>query len=90
MLLNPTVIAIPIFALLVAVEAYLVIRENRENFDSKDTWSNIFIGFMSVAWGALFGLATSLIDGRVYGVSQVKIFPLGASKRQTASSLIES
>ncbi len=73
MLLNPTVIAIPIFALLIAVEAYLVIRENRENFDSKDTWSNIFIGFMSVAWGALFGLATSLIYLRVYEFAPVKM-----------------
>ncbi|MBA3601510.1 MAG: sterol desaturase family protein, partial [Acidobacteria bacterium] len=73
MLLNPTVIAIPIFALLIAVEAYLVIRENRENFNSKDTWSNIFIGFMSVAWGALFGLATSLIYLRVYEFAPVKM-----------------
>ena len=48
-MLTPTVIAIPIFALLIAVEAYLVIRENRENFDCKDTWANIFIGFLSVA-----------------------------------------
>ncbi len=57
-MLKPTVIAIPFFALLIALEAYLVVRESRENFDRKDTWTNIFIGFASVAWGALFGLAT--------------------------------
>ncbi len=72
-MLNPTVIAIPIFALLIAVEAYLVIRENRENFDRKDTWSNIFIGFMSVAWGALFGLATSLIYLWAYELAPYKM-----------------
>ena len=72
-MLTPTVIAIPIFALLIAVEAYLVIRENRENFDRKDAWSNIFIGFMSVAWGALFGLATSLIYLWVYEIAPVKM-----------------
>lgn len=72
-MLTPTVIAIPIFALLIAVEAWLVIRENRENFDRKDTWSNIFIGFMSVAWGALFGLATSLIYLQVYELAPFKM-----------------
>ena len=72
-MLTPTVIAIPVFALLIAVEAWLVIRENRENFDRKDTWSNIFIGFMSVAWGALFGLATSLIYLWVYELAPVKM-----------------
>jgi len=72
-MLTPTVIAIPIFAILIAVEAWLVIRENRENFDRKDTWSNIFIGFMSVAWGALFGLATSLIYLWVYELAPFKM-----------------
>ncbi len=72
-MLNPTVIAIPIFALLIAVEAYLVIRENRENFDRKDTWTNIFIGFMSVAWGALFGLVTSLIYLWAYELAPYKM-----------------
>ena len=72
-MLTPTVIAIPIFALLIAVEAWLVTRENRESFDRKDTWSNIFIGFMSVAWGALFGLATSLIYLSVYELAPYKM-----------------
>ncbi len=76
-MLNPTVIAIPIFALLIAVEAYLVIRENRENFDRKDTWTNIFIGFMSVAWGALFGLVTSLIYLWAYELAPYKM-PMNA------------
>ncbi len=57
-MLKPTVIAIPFFALLIALEAWHLIRENRADFDKKDTWANIFIGFLSVAWGALFGLAT--------------------------------
>jgi sterol desaturase/sphingolipid hydroxylase (fatty acid hydroxylase superfamily) len=58
-MLSQTVIAIPIFALLIAVEAWHVKRENLSEFDRKDTWTNIFIGFMSVVWGALFGLVTS-------------------------------
>jgi sterol desaturase/sphingolipid hydroxylase (fatty acid hydroxylase superfamily) len=76
-MLNPIVIAIPIFGLLIALEAYLVIRENRENFDRKDTWTNIFIGFMSVAWGVLFGLVTSLIYLWGYELAPVKM-PMNA------------
>lgn len=72
-MLKPTVIAIPFFALLIAIEAWLVIRENRENFDRKDTWANIFIGFLSVAWGALFGLVTSLIYIAVYNFAPFKM-----------------
>jgi sterol desaturase/sphingolipid hydroxylase (fatty acid hydroxylase superfamily) len=72
-MLKPTVIAIPFFALLIAIEAYLVIRENRENFDRKDTWANIFIGFASVIWGALFGLVTSLIYIAVYNFAPFKM-----------------
>jgi len=72
-MLTPTVIAIPIFALLIAIEAWLVIRENRENFDRTDTWANIFIGFASVVWGALFGLFTSIIYISVYEFAPFKM-----------------
>jgi alkylglycerol monooxygenase len=58
-MLKPQNIAIPLFALLIAIEAYFIIRENRGAFDKKDTWTNILIGFVSVAFGALFALATN-------------------------------
>jgi sterol desaturase/sphingolipid hydroxylase (fatty acid hydroxylase superfamily) len=76
-MLTPTVIAIPIFALLIAVEAYLVISENRENFDRKDTWTNIFIGLMSVVWGALFGLVTGYFYLTIYELAPYKM-PMNA------------
>jgi sterol desaturase/sphingolipid hydroxylase (fatty acid hydroxylase superfamily) len=72
-MLTPTVIAIPVFALLIALEAWLVVRENRADFDRKDALTNIFIGFTSVAWGALFGLVTSLIYISVYNFSPFKM-----------------
>ncbi|MGI8639866.1 MAG: sterol desaturase family protein [Pyrinomonadaceae bacterium] len=68
-MLTPTVIAIPIFALLIAIEAWLVKRETRENFDRKDTWTNIFLGFGSVAFGAVFGLITSLFYIAAYHIA---------------------
>ena len=72
-MLPPTVIAIPIFALLIAVEAWFLIRENRENFDNKDTWTNIFTGFLSVAWGALFGLFTAYFYLWAYEIAPYKM-----------------
>ncbi len=60
-MLKPQYIAIPLFAVFIAIEAYAMIRENRELYDRKDTWNNIFIGFVSVAFGALFALATSTV-----------------------------
>ncbi|MDQ6786754.1 MAG: sterol desaturase family protein [Acidobacteriota bacterium] len=72
-MLKPIVTAIPIFALLIAIEAWLLLRENRENFDRKDTWTNIFIGFASVAWGALFGLVTGSFYLWIYEITPFKM-----------------
>ena len=61
-MLRPTVIAIPIFALLIAAEALWAHLKGSDEFrDRKDTWGNIFMGFGSVAFGALFGLMTGAI-----------------------------
>lgn len=76
-MLTPTVIAIPIFALLITIEAWLIKRENRENFNRKDTWTNIFLGFGSVAWGAFFGLATGFFYLTAYEYAPYKM-PMNA------------
>ena len=60
-MLKPQIIAIPIFALLIGFEAFLIVRENRELYNRKDTWTNIFVGFASVIFGAMFALITSQI-----------------------------
>ena len=60
-MLKPQIIAIPIFALLIGLEAFLIVRENRELYNRKDTWTNIFVGFASVIFGAMFALITSQI-----------------------------
>jgi alkylglycerol monooxygenase len=51
--LKPTVIAIPVFALLIAVEAYYAARREDE-YDGRDAWTNIALGFGSVLFGAVF------------------------------------
>ena len=77
-MLTPTVIAIPIFATMIAVEAlWARLKHSEEYANSKDTWGNIFMGFMSVFWGALFGLATGYVYVFFYQVSPFK-FPADA------------
>ena len=61
-MLRPTVAAIPIFAILIAVEAHLSrIRGTNEFEDRKDTRTNIILGFSSTMWGILWGLLAGVI-----------------------------
>jgi len=72
-MLKPQVIAIPIFALLIAIEAFLVIRQNRSDFNRKDLWTNILIGFVSVGFGILFALFTSIGYVWAYEITPLKM-----------------
>jgi sterol desaturase/sphingolipid hydroxylase (fatty acid hydroxylase superfamily) len=72
-MLKPQTIAIPIFALLIAIEAFALIRQDRAVYDRKDTWNNILIGFVSVAFGALFALATSQAYGWVSSITPLEV-----------------
>jgi alkylglycerol monooxygenase len=65
MILPPTVIAIPIFALLIAAETYLSVRKE-ESFDRRDVWTNIALGFGSVLFGAVFGLIQATFYNFIY------------------------
>lgn len=77
-MLRPTVIAIPFFALLIAAEAlWAHLKGSDEYADRKDTWGNIFLGFMSIVWGALFGLVTGSIYLFAYEIAPFK-FPAEA------------
>lgn len=77
-MLRPTVIAIPFFALMIAAEAWWHLRKNDGEYkDRKDTWGNIFLGFMSVVFGALFGFLTGWIYIYFYEIAPFK-FPADA------------
>ena len=60
-MLKPVYIAVPVFALLIATEAVWEWRERADEFDVRDTWTNVFVGLISLVWSALFGLFSSVI-----------------------------
>lgn len=77
-MLRPVVIAIPIFALMIILEAVWARRHGSDEFgDKKDTWGNIFLGFMSIVWGSLFGFFTGYIYVWCYDAALFK-FPADA------------
>lgn len=74
-MVRPVIIAIPFFLLLVAGEAIYSRRQRSDEYnDNWDTWTNIFLGVMSVVFGALFGLATIFVYEYFYQLAPYK-FP---------------
>lgn len=70
---NPVIYAIPFFALLIAVEAFIDMRREANEYEKKDAWNNIFIGFASVATGAVLGLLIALIYGFLYELAPYRM-----------------
>ena len=61
-MLRPTELAIPFFALLIAAEALWAHYRNTDEYtDARDSGTNIFLGFISIVFGGLLGLATGYI-----------------------------
>ncbi len=77
-MVSPVVLSIPIFASIIAAEAYFSRRIGSPEYnDRKDTWTNILLGFMSVAFGFLFGLGTGIIYLYAYDLAPFR-FPADA------------
>ena len=55
-MIRPVVIAIPIFALLIALEAWYDARQKTGEYEKRDAWTNIALGFGSVIFGTIFGI----------------------------------
>ena len=78
MFLSPTVIVIPLFAALIALEAHFAKWLGSDEFDEPyDTATNIGLGFGSVAFGFVFGLGTGLVYVYLYELAPFK-FPANA------------
>ncbi len=76
-MIKPIFIAIPLFALLIWAEAWFARRRDVDFYETKDAWTNILIGFVSVVFGALFGLFVGSIYLYAYELAPFK-FPTDA------------
>ena len=74
-MINPVIIAVPIFILLTAIEfAYDFFKKSNEYSDRKDTFTNISVGFVSLFFAAIFGLIFGTVYQFCYELSPLK-FP---------------
>jgi sterol desaturase/sphingolipid hydroxylase (fatty acid hydroxylase superfamily) len=76
--LTPTMVAVPLFAAMIAAEAWLTSRHGSDEYaDKRDTWGNILLGFGSIVWGGLFALVTVNVYIFCYNIAPYK-FPADA------------
>lgn len=75
--LNPVLYAIPLFALFIGLEAWYARRSAQFDYNRKDLWNNILIGFVSVGFGALLGIFIGAIYLACYSFAPYK-FPADA------------
>lgn len=72
-MLKPTLFAVPLFALLIAAEAFLTARHDREHFDRKDIWTNIAVGLLSLVFGGVLAIFNTFFYQTVYEFSPLKM-----------------
>ena len=76
--LTPTMVAVPLFAAMIAAEAWWSRRTDSDEYgDKRDTWGNILLGFGSIVWGGLFALVTVNVYIVCYNIAPYK-FPADA------------
>jgi alkylglycerol monooxygenase len=73
-MISPTVIAVPMFALFIAAEYfYDYWSKSGEYSERKDTWTNIFIGLISLFFGAIFASGFGYVYNFLYDISPFRL-----------------
>ena len=62
----------PFFAATIGLEAWFAYRLKTGTYDGKDAWNNILIGFVSVGFGAIFGIFIGAIYTFAYSLAPYK------------------
>ncbi|GAC1446896.1 MAG: hypothetical protein NVSMB56_09980 [Pyrinomonadaceae bacterium] len=62
-----------VFALLIGLEALYDARQQAREYDRRDTFTNIFVGLLSLVWGALFGLLHIFIYTALYNLTPLRM-----------------
>jgi alkylglycerol monooxygenase len=71
--IDPIDFALPIFAVMIALEAWYSLRRNKHAYELKDTWTNIALGVVSVAFGILFAYILYYFYSWLYDLAPYKI-----------------
>ena len=76
-MMNHTLIAVPLFALMIGLEAWFARSNQPDYYDKKDAWINILVGLVSLGTGAVFGLFIGVIYTYSYELAPYR-FPADA------------
>jgi alkylglycerol monooxygenase len=76
-MLHPTIIAVPLFVILIAFEAVWDWCKQTHEYEIKDKATNVFVGLVSLFWGALFGLFSAVVYSFCYEIAPFR-FPAEA------------
>ncbi len=76
-MISPVLFAIPIFSLLIALEYWYDLRQKTNEYERKDTWTNIALGFGSVIFGSILGLIQYTIYDSLYSIAPYQV-PMNA------------
>jgi alkylglycerol monooxygenase len=71
--IKPQDIAIPLFALTIGLEFWYDLRKQAGRYSRKDMWTNIALGFVSAAFGALFGIVLTFFYTLLYDLAPFKM-----------------
>ena len=72
-MLNPTVIAVPLFALLIGLEYWYDVRQKTKEYETTDTFTNIGLGFVSLFFGAVFGIIQATVYNYLYTLAPYEV-----------------
>ncbi len=70
---HPQLLAIPIFAVAMAIEAFLILKSGQKDYDTKDAGNNILIGILSVVFGSALAFITTPIYFFAYENAPVQL-----------------
>jgi sterol desaturase/sphingolipid hydroxylase (fatty acid hydroxylase superfamily) len=73
LLFKPQDVAIPLFALTIAIEAWYDVRQKRGKYSRRDAWTNIALGFVSAGFGAIFGVILTFFYTAFYDIAPYKM-----------------
>lgn len=70
---KPVDLAIPFFAITIAIEAFYDLRKQAGKYSGIDAWTNIALGFVSVLFGAIFGVILTFFYTLAYTYAPYKM-----------------